>query len=694
MGRSSSRDKESSSSKRHRHRDRSPDDEDHDRHASDRKKKRRGHDDEYRRGRTKDNEEAIRGEEEGAEKSHDKKRRRDKERSPSSDSSASVSGSDDDSSLDSRHRSSGKEKRRKKDDKKKKKKKHKKSKDSKKDKKSKKHKKKRKHREDDDDDDNEKGGRKKHKKSKSSRKERVTEEDLEEMQEKARNYALSEALHQLLLEHPTTEMATNTLPLVLIKLGGGTMLDLRHMPDQSAAAGLGRVLTSLETFGVCQQERNVWQWTVPGGGPNTHRDERILVRIVRTLLNDIGFSMEAIERREQEQIQQAKRRQDKQDRIDSKNNKQQEADSKNASSGDKADDEFKVIEGHTQTLLRSFLQQQQKNGNGDDNQQKEFTLPGELGGLCKMILEGESIALGGLPDATLKQALENLFQTCGLELVEMDDDDDSDDNESGGDEEKEKEETPSKSMGYGLPETPEQQRTVMTKLLSVMRACEQAASSPSSLLQKSSSGGAARVPKGPMPMPANYQAPEESSDEDGPAPIGSEALARRKDPGMSKEMLKRQAEMRARQLRGAVTGQEELMSTDPDQREEWMLVPGKFDFLSSIKSGNPMKSRNFNAKSKAGEESEGRVMDPAIKAEMDAIMQAHSEARGPTLVEQHRLKKEQDRQEAAAGGGKKGKWNWNRNNDLDAGRRVDTNALNMVLGGAVTDLKKKFQGGF
>jgi hypothetical protein len=107
-----------------------------------------------------------------------------------------------------------------------------------------------------------------------------------------------------------------------------------------------------------------------------------------------------------------------------------------------------------------------------------------------------------------------------------------------------------------------------------------------------------------------------------------------------------------------------------------------------------MKSRNFNAKSKlAGGESMREAMDPKVKAEMDAIMAAHQEARGPTLVEQHRLKREQERN-ANAGGSQGGEWNWNRDKDLDSGRRVDKNALAMVLGGASKDLKTKFQGGF
>ncbi|CAB9514342.1 expressed unknown protein [Seminavis robusta] len=490
----------------------------------------------------------------------------------------------------------------------------------------------------------------------------------------ARNYVLADALHQLLTDHPTPAMAVDTLPLVLIKLGGGTSLDLRQMPDQSAAAGIQLVLKALEPFGVTQEEdTRMWKW--PPGAKS--KDERLLLRIVRTLLNEIGFTMEAIEKHHQQKQQPPK--QQKQKELDADSQEEKKPPAKTQQQDQESD--LIHIKQDTMKMLQSF--QSSQNNNKEDNDSKPpSTLPGELGGLCNMILEGESIALDGLPDPKLRTALEGLFQQCGLELCEMEPDSDNDEDGDNDNSDNNKE------MGYGLPETLEQQNQVKAKLLSVMKACETMAANPNTTIPK--------LQKGPMRMPAGYQAPpeESSDDEEGPVQVG-DILAKRNDTAvMSKEDIKRQAELRARQLRGAVTGVDELMSTDPNQREEWMLVPGKFDFLSSIKAGNPMKSRTFAAKSKAERDDEQEYVDPKIQAEMNAIIQAHTDARGPTLVEQHRLNKEKERQAAAAGGGTNGQWNWNRDKDLDSGRRVDKNALNMVLGGANKDLKSKFHGGF
>jgi len=49
---------------------------------------------------------------------------------------------------------------------------------------------------------------------------------------------------------------------------------------------------------------------------------------------------------------------------------------------------------------------------------------------------------------------------------------------------------------------------------------------------------------------------------------------------------------------------------------------------------------------------------------------------------------------AAKNSGGKKEWKWSRDKDLDAGRRVDKDALGMILGGAAGDLKSKFSGGF
>jgi hypothetical protein len=128
-------------------------------------------------------------------------------------------------------------------------------------------------------------------------------------------------------------------------------------------------------------------------------------------------------------------------------------------------------------------------------------------------------------------------------------------------------------------------------------------------------------------------------------------------------------------------------------REEWMIVPGKYDFLSNVKSGQPIKSRGFQNKKSRDSEAPAAPVHPAIQAEMDAIMQAHQQARGPSLFDQHRAKKQKEKELSAAAGGKT-EWKWSRDNDLDAGRRVDKDALGMILGGASANLKTKFQGGF
>jgi hypothetical protein len=49
-------------------------------------------------------------------------------------------------------------------------------------------------------------------------------------------------------------------------------------------------------------------------------------------------------------------------------------------------------------------------------------------------------------------------------------------------------------------------------------------------------------------------------------------------------------------------------------------------------------------------------MYPALQAEMDAIMDLHRQSRGPSLFEQHRLKKSVENAEANKGG--KAEWNW------------------------------------
>jgi hypothetical protein len=125
-----------------------------------------------------------------------------------------------------------------------------------------------------------------------------------------------------------------------------------------------------------------------------------------------------------------------------------------------------------------------------------------------------------------------------------------------------------------------------------------------------------------------------------------------------------------------------------------MIVPGKYDFLSNIKSGQPIKSRGFQNKKARDDNAPAAPIHPAVQAEMDAIMQAHQDARGPSLFDEHRAKIQREKEIAAAAAGGKQEFKWTRDKDLDAGRRVDKDALGMILGGASDNLKSKFQGGF
>ena len=89
-------------------------------------------------------------------------------------------------------------------------------------------------------------------------------------------------------------------------------------------------------------------------------------------------------------------------------------------------------------------------------------------------------------------------------------------------------------------------------------------------------------------------------------------------------------------------------------------------------------------------------MDPKVQKQVDDIIKMHEEARGPSLMDQHRQTKAEQKMlaEAQKKGAGKGDWSWNREKDLDSGRRVDKDHLRMVMGGASSELKSKFQGSY
>jgi hypothetical protein len=495
---------------------------------------------------------------------------------------------------------------------------------------------------DEDDSYEERKRRKKdHKKDKKKAKKRSREEGRDEVDNSIfeRNFALTEALCNAFETHPAL---ASDLPTMLIRIAGGTTFDLSQMTDVGAAHALSKVFGCLEPFGVERDEKGAWVWKGPLGGSN----ELVLIKVVRTMLDQIGITMGAVDgfeqRKADEKVVAAKTKSESLKKL-------------------AAELESNKVQSQTTDILKQFT-------NGQ--------LANELAEICKLIMDGESIDLDNLPDEGLRDCLESLFIECGLEKSEMENDES--DNE---------EEDDSPSMGYGLPENSTD--VARAKMSSVLQVCE--AKPPAS---KSVNAGGRRPMKGPMPTPEAYANDEQeedvesSEDDEGPLPLG----ARAKGPALSAELIKAKAEQRTRELAGVKGGMAaEDIPPEGEGREEWMLVPGKFDLLSAIKSGNPTRSRNFESKSKKGGPNEAEMpVDPKIRAEMDSIMQAHSDARGPSLVDQHRQDKAQKDQESGADKN----WKWSRDKDLDSGRRVDKNALNMVFGGASDNLKKKFQGGF
>jgi len=459
---------------------------------------------------------------------------------------------------------------------------------------------------------------KKHKKSKKDKKNR-TETSSEHSDPKLnRNYALADALVDLLEHHP---VMIEDLPLMLVRLVKGVTMDLRQMTDKSASSRIGKVFAALGEFGV-MQDGGIWLWQGPDGKRSSSK-ELFLVQIVRALLDEIGITVQAVQGYENPNAQKPA-----------------------AETAPKPQaDEVPVVVHQTVELLREFNKVSQ-----------EGNLAQELAGLCNMILEGESADLDNLPDESLRKALENILVNCGLERSEIEN------TES----DEEEEET---SFGYGLPDG--ENATARSQLAAVIQACKKTAK-PNL--------------KGPLPRPQNYVQPVESSDdEEGPVLPGHESAK----TVASSLAVGEEAARRSRQLAGVKAGVDAATqkAMKGQNREEWMVLPGKFDFLSNVKSGQPIRSRGFESNSQKKPSAPTKSVDPKIQAQIDAIHKQHEESRGPSLLEQHRERKAQ---EAAKKAGGADSWSWNREKDLNSGYKVDKNALKMVFGGAGSDLKSKF----
>ena len=508
-----------------------------------------------------------------------------------------------------------------------------------------------------------------------------------------RNHEFASAVQSLLSAHPNL---STELPVILIRMAGGTTFNLGAMPDVGAAQGLERVFATLSQYGVKLDATGSWAWDDgSGGGAGSARLRRpgaelILLRIARTLLDGIGITAEAAagyeERRKREAEQQEQQRQEAAALVS------------HLAASEQRDDDGSVRSA-VRALLAKYEERAAKAG-GDDSS----TLPSELGGIVNLMLEGESIVLDGIPDEELRSDLDALFTTLGLmkaEVEESDDEEDDDDGDGDG-----------PALGFTLPDNAESDGLIRSNVLAVLDECRviqagggrSASTIPVPVTKKRVIGPAMGPPPGFSASEALQEyaaapAPDDSDegDDEGPAPAGSILAKRRQRTGqsISASSVRAMAEQRKMELEDVAAGGTGVPSAAvAGGREEWMLTPGKHDFLKGIKSADPTKSRKFKnekARGSSGPVDVGPQLTAAQQAEVDAIQRQVEEARGPTLIDQHRHMRAEEK-EAARKSGKDKDFNWNRDRDLDAGRRVDKDHLHMVLGGAKEGLKDKFQG--
>ena len=248
------------------------------------------------------------------------------------------------------------------------------------------------------------------------------------------------------------------------------------------------------------------------------------------------------------------------------------------------------------------------------------------------------------------------------------------------------------SFGYVLPEKADVQfDRVKMKLDAAVTACR---ATHQSYIQESSSkrtlGPSLPPPEASKAVSAFDLQDESDDDDEGPAPLG-EMIQKKKRKGasLSSAALKKMVKDRDAQMIHATTGVDPNESANDGGREEWMMQPGEHDFLTGVLSKG-IKNRTFkNEKGRAVDVEPDVPLDPKIQKQVDSIIKMHEEARGPSLIEQHRKQKAEKKMAEREA---KGDWTWNREKDLDSGRRVDKNHLQMVMGGASKDLKNKFQG--
>lgn len=468
-------------------------------------------------------------------------------------------------------------------------------------------------------------------------------------------HEFASALSQLFDSYPAMSyLDEGGIPLLLIQLSRGTEYNLSAMPDRNLARLLEAVFEALSIHGMELGGDGAWRWgNAPKAGSSRQSgDDLALLRLARASLNGVGLNMESVNVYEQNQSQKLQQHSEQEVKLEkARGNDIMHGNTAvlNEVDNSKLNEEEvrrrKRVERMTSQLLDRF-----------DPKNDASSLATEVKGICDALMDGESIQIDSIENGKLKASLAQLFQLIGLEMVEMEDDDDD-----------EVEDNEERVMGYALPEASE---TAASNLNEVLRVC-----------RFRSGGGNEDAPTSWKAEPAvttnNLQSQDESSsdDDDGPAPLGTIAAAK---------ASKRKRSPQIQKLNKAI---------EEGGREEWMMVPGEHDFLKGISSST--RGRTFKNEKMRGQAiapyDHGKSAEPInreVLEEVQAIQRAYEQSRGPSLLDSHRQKLHESKQQQT--GSKE--WTWNRDKNLDDGRRVDKDALHMVLGGASTELKSKFQG--
>lgn len=491
------------------------------------------------------------------------------------------------------------------------------------------------------------------------------------------------ALHNLLAQFQ--DMGEQLITM-LYRMSSGTSFDLDHVNPVQLRTLLTRLFESLRRYGIEQSMEGSWHWLPANkqvilAPAERKRQEVALIDLVRQLLNDAGLTMDAINAYEMEEAEDLQKQ-----KLQS-----QESKYKNACLGNSE-------------LMQALNHMLGTYGSGNSTEEAHPPFEIEIIELLESILQGEAVGLDGIPNEGLRYDLEKLFQLVGLEKVIEEEDDTTG--------------TERHEIVYALPEDSEDGDGCSSKArnhaMAVQNECRnRAARKPCgnvpSLPQRGLIGPATptSISNGVSSLPSNVNdhsiilhgsdKDEDSSDDEGPAPASSEKSKRR-----LLIQKRRITNEEAKQLVHS-DGQSEAIGAvgkaldPPNSREEWMLFPGKHTFLEGVLKKGPAVNRQFKNEKTLGRSTqrEGTYTDPSVRQEMEQLVQLNQQRlleRGiPSLMQLHQEKIARSTQK---GDGKKQEWTWNRQDDLDKGRRIDKSALHSMLGSAEENLKTKFEGSF